>query len=166
MSSALVSLCSGSLRCSTTKYCGNGWIAGFDCCGTGPTPAADLFHGIIDTMRADLLVKGMVRKVICWPNRNGFLLRPRPSHGRVLWAKGLTSAGRPILADVAKVSTAGGSTRPGIAGGANWQNPAFNQKRGSIFILATESSSVFTKLPWDRIMDGGWNRLYIGSGWS
>ena len=84
---------------------------------------------------ADLSINGVVRKVICWPNRNGFYYVLDRVTGEFLagvpfvevdWAKGLTSAGRPILSDVAKVSTAGRRTRPGIDGGTNWQNPAFD----------------------------------------
>jgi alcohol dehydrogenase (cytochrome c) len=123
---------------------------------------------------ADLLVKGIVRKVICWPNRNGFYYVLDRMTGEFLtgvpfvevnWAKGLTSAGRPIPVDVAKVSTAGHNTRPGINGGTNWQNPAFDPERGLIFIPATESSSVFTKLPPDRVSRRE-NSLFVGSGWS
>jgi alcohol dehydrogenase (cytochrome c) len=122
----------------------------------------------------DLLIKGTTRKVICWPNRNGFYYVLDRVTGEFLagmpfvevdWAKGLTSAGRPIVVDVAQVSTAGRSTRPGINGGTNWQNPTFDPERGLIFIPATESSSVFTKLPPDRVMRGE-NRLFVGSGWS
>src|SRR6202045_376146 len=109
---------------------------------------------------ADLPTDGVVRKVICWPNRNGFYYVLDRVTGEFLagvpfvqvdWAKGLTSGGRPILADVAKVSAAGNRTRPGAGGGTTWQNPAFDQKRGSIFVPAAESSSVFTKLPPDRV---------------
>ena len=91
---------------------------------------------------ADLPIDGVVRKVICWPNRNGFYYVLDRVTGEFLagvpfvqvdWAKGLTSAGRPILADVAKVSTAGIRTRPGAGGGTTWQNPAFDPERGSIF---------------------------------
>ena len=124
---------------------------------------------------ADLIIKGVIHKVICWPNRNGFYYVLDRITGAFLagvpfvevdWAKGLTSGGQPILLNVAKVSTAGRRTRPGIAGGTNWQNPAFDQKRGLIFIPATESSSVFTKSPPDAIVDGGRNKIYVGSGWS
>jgi alcohol dehydrogenase (cytochrome c) len=123
---------------------------------------------------ADLLIKGVIRKVICWPNRNGFYYVLDRVTGEFLagvpfvdvdWAKGLTSAGRPILVDAAKVSTAGHSTRPGINGGTNWQNPAFDRRLGFIFVPATESSSVFTKLPPDRVMSRQ-NGLFVGSGWS
>jgi alcohol dehydrogenase (cytochrome c) len=123
---------------------------------------------------ADLLINGVVRKVICWPNRNGFYYVLDRVSGEFLagvpfveidWAKGLTSAGRPILSDDAKISTTGRGAKPGIDGGTNWQNPAFDQKRGSIFIPATQSSSVFTKLPPDRVMAVP-NGFFIGSGHS
>jgi alcohol dehydrogenase (cytochrome c) len=124
---------------------------------------------------ADLLIKGVVRKTICWPNRNGFYYVLDRVTGEFLagapfvevdWAKGLTSTGRPILSDVAKVSTEGRRVRPGMSGGTNWQNPAFDQKRESVFIPATESSSVFTKLPPNSRITRVQDRLCIGSGWS
>jgi alcohol dehydrogenase (cytochrome c) len=120
---------------------------------------------------ADLPIDGVVRKVICWPNRNGFYYVLDRVTGEFLagvpfvqvdWAKGLTSGGRPILADVGKVSTAGSRTRPGY-GGTTWQNPAFDQKRGSIFVAATENSSVFTKLPLDKVTRRE-KVQYLGSG--
>ncbi len=121
---------------------------------------------------ADLLIKGGVRKVICWPNRNGFYYVLDRVTGEFLagapfvevsWAKGLTSTGRPILSNFARVSAEGRSISPGIDGGTNWQNPAFDPKRESIFIPATESSSVFTKLPANRVTRGQ-NGFFVGSG--
>jgi alcohol dehydrogenase (cytochrome c) len=123
---------------------------------------------------ADLSINGEVRKTICWPNRNGFYYVLDRVTGEFLvgapyveldWAKGLTPAGRPILSDVAKVATAGRRTRPGIDGGTNWQNPSFDQKRGSIFVPATLSSSIFTKRPPDRVRREQ-NGLFNGSGFS
>jgi alcohol dehydrogenase (cytochrome c) len=121
---------------------------------------------------ADLPVKGEVRKVICWPNRNGFYYVLDRVTGEFLagapfvevtWAKGLTPTGRPILSDAAQVSAEGRSISPGIDGGTNWQNPAFDPKRESIFVPATESSSVFTKLPASRVTRGQ-NGYFVGSG--
>jgi len=123
---------------------------------------------------ADILINGEVRKVICWPNRNGFYYVLDRATGEFLvgvpfveldWASGLTSAGRPIVPDVVKVSTAGRRTKPGIDGGTNWQNPAFDQKRGLIFVSANESSSVFTHQPPDRVKREP-NGLFSGSGFS
>jgi alcohol dehydrogenase (cytochrome c) len=121
---------------------------------------------------ADLPIDGVIRKVICWPNRNGFYYVLDRVTGEFLagvpfvqvnWAKGLTSVGRPILGDVAKVSTAGIRTWPGAGGGTLWQNPAFDPERGSIFVPATDGSSVFTKLPPDRVTRGQTGR-FLGSG--
>jgi alcohol dehydrogenase (cytochrome c) len=123
---------------------------------------------------ADLPIGGVIRKVICWPNRNGFYYVLDRGSGQFLagvpfvevdWATGLTSDGRPILSEMAKVSPAGRRTRPGIGGGTNWQNPSFDQSRGSLFVPATEGSSVFTKLPPDKITAGR-KGFFIGSGWS
>ena len=121
---------------------------------------------------ADLVIKGVPRKTICWPNRNGFYYVLDRITGEFLagapfvdvtWAKGITSAGRPILSNAAEVSTEGRTISPGIDGGTNWQNPAFDQRRQSIFIPATESSSVFTKLPPNRVTRGE-NGFLVGSG--
>jgi alcohol dehydrogenase (cytochrome c) len=123
---------------------------------------------------ADLSIDGVVRKVICWVNRNGFYYVLDRVTGEFLvgvafveqdWATGLTSAGRPILSDVAKISAAGRRTRPGIDGGTNWQNPAFDPKRGLIFVPATVSSSIFTKQAPNRVVHER-NGLFIGSGWN
>ena len=121
---------------------------------------------------ADLLIKGVARKVICWPNRNGFYYVLDRVTGeflagtpfvKVTWAIGLTPTGRPILSNVARVSAEGRSISPGIDGGTNWQNPAFDPRLGSIFIPATESSSVFTKLPPNRVTHAA-NGFFVGSG--
>lgn len=121
---------------------------------------------------ADLLIGGLVRKVICWPNRNAFYYVLDRVTGEFLagtpfaaldWAKGLTSAGRPIPADAAGVSAAGRLTKPGISGGTNWQNPAFDPIRQSIFVPATESAAVFTKLAENGAMPGQ-QGLVLGSG--
>jgi alcohol dehydrogenase (cytochrome c) len=121
----------------------------------------------------DLMINDVVRKVICWPNRNGFYYVLDRITGEFLagepfveldWAQGLTAAGRPILPNIAKVSTAGRRTKPGIDGATNWQNSAFDQRRGSIFVPAAENSSVFTKAPPDRVTHGP-NGRFEGSGW-
>jgi alcohol dehydrogenase (cytochrome c) len=101
----------------------------------------------------DLSIKGAVRKVICWANRNGFYYVLDRVTGEFLtavpfveidWAKGLTPAGRPILVDAAKLSTVGHRTKPGYEA-TNWQNPAYDRERGTIFVPATETSSIFSK---------------------
>jgi alcohol dehydrogenase (cytochrome c) len=121
---------------------------------------------------ADLTIKGVARKAILWPNRNGFYYVLDRVTGEYLvgvpfvetdWATALTPTGRPILTDAAKVTAAGRRTKPGINGGVNWQNPSFDQGRGTVFVPAVESSSVYTKVPPDVVI-GKRAGLYVGSG--
>jgi alcohol dehydrogenase (cytochrome c) len=120
---------------------------------------------------ADLPIKGVPRKVLCTADRNGFYYVLDRTSGEFLvgvpfvaqnWAKGLDSRGRPILTENAEVSVTGRLTRPGVAGGINWQNTAFDQKRGLIFVPATEGASVFTKSE-DAEPARGDQGLYPGS---
>ncbi len=103
---------------------------------------------------ADISVNGKNRKVICWANRNGFYYVLDRVTGEFLvgvpfiqenWAKGLDSAGRPILSNAEEVSDGGRITRPGLGGGTDFQNAAFDQLRKLIFVPATEGIAVFTK---------------------
>jgi alcohol dehydrogenase (cytochrome c) len=105
---------------------------------------------------ADIPIKGAIRRVICAANRNGFYYVLDRTTGEFLagapfveqnWAKGLDSAGHPILSSDAEVSHSGRLTKPGVGGGVNWQNPAFDPKSGSIFVPATEGVGVFTDAP-------------------
>ena len=122
----------------------------------------------------DLFVDGSERKVICWPNRNGFYYVIDRITGQFLvgtpfveinWAKGLTSQGRPIPSDLKTISESGRITEPSVAGGANWQPAAFNPALGLIFVPAIEGASVFTESPPDRISHGK-NEFFAGSGGS
>ncbi len=124
---------------------------------------------------ADLTIKGVARKAILWPNRNGFYYVLDRITGEYLvgvpfvetdWATALTPAGRPILTEAAKVTTVGRRAKPGINGGVNWQNPTFDQGRGTIFMPAVESSSIFTKAPAPDAVTKKPDGMYIGSGWS
>ena len=123
---------------------------------------------------ADLAIKGEVRKAICWPNRNGFYYVLDRLTGEFLagapfvelnWAKGLTSTGRPILSEAVDASAEERLIKPGISGGTNWQNPAFDPIRKTIFIPANESRSLFTKLPANSVIRGEHGAVY-GSGMS
>ena len=103
---------------------------------------------------ADLQIKGVLRRVLCVPDRNGFYYVLDRATGEFLlgvpfveqnWAEGLDSKGRPILTSHAEVTSEGRLTKPGSGGGINWQNPAFEQTSGLVFVPATEGASVFTK---------------------
>jgi alcohol dehydrogenase (cytochrome c) len=103
---------------------------------------------------ADIPIKGVPRHVLCIPDRNGFYYVLDRATGEFLlgvpfveenWAKGLDSAGRPILSSNGEASAAGRIVRPGAGGGINWQNTAFDKKIGVIYVPATEGASIFTK---------------------
>jgi alcohol dehydrogenase (cytochrome c) len=123
---------------------------------------------------ADLIIDDLERKVICWPNRNGFYYVLDRVTGQFLagtpfveenWAQSLTSQGRPIPANANTISGGGRGTKPGVAGGVNWQPAAFDPASGSIFIPAIEGESVFTKSAPDRIFRGE-HGFFAGSGGS
>ena len=123
---------------------------------------------------ADLPINGSKRKVICWLNRNGFYYVLDRITGQFLmgksfveinWARGLTSQGRPIPADENEVSAGGRITKPSVAGGTNWQPPAFNPELRLIFVHAIEGASVFTKHAPGRLPRGE-NDWFPGSGGS
>jgi len=103
---------------------------------------------------ADILINGTGRKVICWPNRNGFYYVLDRVTGQFLtgvpfvqqnWAKGLDSNGRPIPTAANEVTIAGQLTRPSGVGGTIFQNAAFDQQKRLVFVPATEAASVYTK---------------------
>lgn len=107
----------------------------------------------------DLMIKGTLRKVLCVPDRNGFYYVLDRATGEFLvgvpfvevnWATGLDSAGRPILTSHNDLTSSGRLTKPGSGGGINWQNAAYDEKSGLIFVPATEGASVFTKSPQPR----------------
>jgi alcohol dehydrogenase (cytochrome c) len=118
----------------------------------------------------DATFDGESRKVILWANRNGFYYVLDRTNGEFLtarpyveqnWADGLTPDGRPILAQGA--SATGRLTRPGVGGGTNWQNPAFDPKQKLIFVPATEGVSIFTKSPAEEV-ERGQGGIFVGSG--
>jgi alcohol dehydrogenase (cytochrome c) len=103
---------------------------------------------------ADLRMGGSTRKVVCWVSRNGFYYVLDRGTGKFLagapfvdlnWAKGLDSNGRPILAAKEKSPTAGGPpTKSGIGDATTTANAAFDPERGSVFVAAIETPSIFT----------------------
>ena len=118
---------------------------------------------------SELKVHGVDRRVICWANRNGFYYVLDRVTGEFLtgvpfveqnWADGLDPAGRPILSG--GVSASGRLTKPGL-GGTNWQNPAFDQSQGLVFVPTTEGASIFSKTSPNEIKRGP-RGLYEGSG--
>jgi alcohol dehydrogenase (cytochrome c) len=104
----------------------------------------------------ELPIKGVLRRVVCIANRNGFYYVLDRATGEYLlgvayvdqnWAKGLDLAGRPIPSSDTEIVRSGRLTKPGVGGGTNWQNATFDPKRAMIVIPATEGASVFTTAP-------------------
>ena len=104
----------------------------------------------------DIPIKGVLRRALCVANRNGFYYVLDRATGEFLvgvpfveqnWAEGLDAAGRPMLSSDARTSPSGRLVKPGVGGGTNWQNAAFDPKSRLIFVPATEGASVFTKSP-------------------
>ena len=123
---------------------------------------------------ADLRIAGAERKVICWPNRNGFYYVLDRVTGQFLagtpfvevnWAQGLTAQGRPIPANAGTVTERGRVTKPGVVGGVNWHPGAFSPERGLIFVPAIEGQSVFTKSAAGHVTAGE-KGIVAGSGGS
>ncbi|HET9384237.1 MAG TPA: PQQ-dependent dehydrogenase, methanol/ethanol family [Gemmatimonadales bacterium] len=118
---------------------------------------------------ANVTIDGRARRVICWPNRNGFYyVLDRVTGGFVAgvpfidlnWARGLDSGGRPVLVENGGPSAQGRLTKPGRNGAANWQNSAFDPDRGLVFVPATEGETVYTNTPAPR---RGASGRYLGS---
>lgn len=123
---------------------------------------------------ADVLSNGLNRKVICWPNRNGFYYVLDRVTGEFLsgvpfveqnWAESLSAVGRPVLPQETNITKGGRLLRPGVIGGMNWQPAAFDPQKGLIFVPAVESASVFTKSDPGEIVRGKTGML-LGSGGS
>ncbi len=119
----------------------------------------------------ELTIGGVKRKVVCWANRNGFYYVLDRKTGEFLhgspfveqnWTTGLDSKGRPLIPDK-KISPTGRVTKPGVDGGVNWQQSAFDPAKGHFFVHASENSSVFTKSPPEKFRPGR-GGFVVGSG--
>jgi alcohol dehydrogenase (cytochrome c) len=122
----------------------------------------------------DALINGRERKVVSWPNRNGFYYVLDRVSGEFLsgvpfveqnWAEGLSATGRPILSKESETAQGGRVIKPGVPGGMNWQPAALDPQRGLIFVPAVESTSVFTKSDPGKVVRGK-SGLLLGSGGS
>lgn len=103
---------------------------------------------------ADIPINGVLRHLLLTANRNGFYYVLDRTDGQFLtgvpfvtedWASGLDAKGHPILTPNNEPTTTGRLIHPGVAGGINWQNIAFDPKSRTVFVPATEGASVFTK---------------------
>jgi alcohol dehydrogenase (cytochrome c) len=92
---------------------------------------------------ADIVWKGVMRRVMLWANRNGFFYVLDRATGQFLlgkpfvdvnWASGFDEKGRPMRVP-GKVPTAEGTIIfPGNQGGTNWYSPSFSPHTGLFYI--------------------------------
>jgi alcohol dehydrogenase (cytochrome c) len=103
----------------------------------------------------DAEFRGRSRKLMLWPNRNGFFYVLDRSNGEFLlakefvkqtWARALDDKGRPIL-NAGQEPTLEGNDKvsPGINGGANWMSHSYSPLTKLLYVFAREDRSVFTK---------------------
>jgi alcohol dehydrogenase (cytochrome c) len=92
---------------------------------------------------ADIVWKGVTRRVMLWANRNGFFYVLDRATGQFLlgkpfvevnWASGFDEKGRPMRV-TGKLPTAEGTVIfPGNQGGTNWYSPSYSPHTGLFYI--------------------------------
>ncbi|MDA1237247.1 MAG: PQQ-binding-like beta-propeller repeat protein, partial [Acidobacteria bacterium] len=99
--------------------------------------------------------EGRQRKLILWPNRNGFYYVLDRTNGEFLlakayvkqtWAEGIDDKGRPI--EIAgHEPTQDGITHvwPGVDGASNWMSHSYSPITQLLYVFAREERRIFTK---------------------
>jgi alcohol dehydrogenase (cytochrome c) len=110
----------------------------------------------------DAVYRGEARRLLVEANRNGFLylldrtngqfLSATPFVEKLIWAKGIDAAGRPIRTGV-EPTEEGAVVCPGFAGATNWYSPAYNPATHLLYFLALEDCSTYLLKP-DRFREG------------
>jgi alcohol dehydrogenase (cytochrome c) len=103
----------------------------------------------------DAEFRGRPRKLIVWPNRNGFYYVLDRATGEFLlakefvkqtWVKGFDDRGRPIEIPGHEPTIEGNdSVWPGVDGAANWMSHSYSPLTRLLYISAREERRVFTK---------------------
>jgi alcohol dehydrogenase (cytochrome c) len=122
---------------------------------------------------ADLPINGQTRKVVMWPNRNGFYYTLDRTNGRIIvakpfvkvtWARDQLGAdGRPILLPGYVPDEKGQFTCPDLTGGNNFWPPAYDPNQRLLFVNARESCATYYAwkpeyTPGDRFTGGATQR--------
>ena len=103
----------------------------------------------------DAEFRGAPRKLLLWPNRNGFFYALDRGSGEFLmakayvkqtWAEGLDDHGRPILLP-GQLPTAEGNTEvwPGVDGASTWMSHSYSPLTKLLYVFAREEHRVYTK---------------------
>lgn len=92
------------------------------------------------------------RKLIAWPNRNGFFYSLDAESGQFIggrafvkqtWAKGLAADGRPIVAPDGVPTAKGAYVCPSDTGGTLWWPPALDPEEQVLFVPVLERGSLY-----------------------
>jgi len=103
----------------------------------------------------DLDFRNQPRKLLAWPNRNGFFYLLDRNNGNFLlaknyvkqtWAKGFNDRGRPDVIPGSDPTPEGIDTVwPGVDGAANWMSHSFSPITRLLYVFAREERRLFTK---------------------
>jgi alcohol dehydrogenase (cytochrome c) len=97
-------------------------------------------------------VRGKQRKMVVFPNRNGFYYVLDRTSGEFLagkayvkqtWAKGLDDSGRPILEPNKSPTLQGTPVWPSVAGANNWYSPTYSPRTGLLYVASREAGALY-----------------------
>ena len=97
-------------------------------------------------------VRGKMRKLVLFPNRNAFYYVLDRTSGEFLlgkayvkqtWAKGLDDSGRPIREPGMFPSIEGVKVWPSVSGSNNWYSPSYSPKTGLLYVAVREAGSIY-----------------------
>ena len=101
---------------------------------------------------ADAVFEGRERKLMLWPNRNGFYYTLDRETGEFLvgkpfakqtWAEGLDENGRPIRRPNMEPSVEGTVVSPPAGGAANYWSPSYSPRTGLVYVMAYDGEAKF-----------------------
>jgi len=116
---------------------------------------------------ADIELRGRMRKVMLWANRNGYWYVLDRTNGeflsgkpftKVTWTTGLDAKGRPE--NVVRPTAEGTVVFPHFAGATNWYSPSYSPRTGLFYVPAwMDSSANFARRPADYVE----GRAFLGA---
>lgn len=130
-------------------------------------------------MLLDRPFRGANRKLLVTANRNGFYYVLDRVTGEYLhskayvkqdWAREIDDKGRPVRAPGKLPTPDGNRVYPQVAGGTNWNSPAYNPATGLFYVPAREGSSLYyfgeaKYTPGARFQGGYFNNERVMEDW-
>ena len=97
-------------------------------------------------------IGGVSRKLVAFPNRNGFyyvldrvtgkFLKGKP-YAKVTWASGLDDSGRPVRIPGKLPTVEGNAVWPSVSGASNWYSPSYSPQTGLLYVAVREAGSLY-----------------------